>query len=153
MPCAPGATLRKIFPPPMTIASSTPSVATSATSSVMRSMVERLIPNASSPISASPESLRRTRLYDLVVIGSIPGKQSNESVSQSRACVTTQARLFYLIYLMRAIKRCRLPQRRLPLRNLPISFRYLRPRHTARRGQERESGERREGKEGELKGR
>src|SRR3546814_11768579 len=87
MPCAPGATPRKIFPPPMTIASSTPSVATSATSSVMRSMVERLIPNASSPISASPESLRRTRLYDLVVIGSIPGKQSNESVSKGRACL------------------------------------------------------------------
>src|SRR5690606_23806842 len=65
-------------------------------SSVIRSMVERLIPKASSPISASPDSLRRTRLYDLVVIGSIPGKQSNESVSQSQACVATQARLFCL---------------------------------------------------------
>ncbi|CFP63326.1 Uncharacterised protein [Bordetella pertussis] len=60
------------MPPPMTMASSTPSAATSAISSVMRTMVERLMPKASSPISASPESLRRTRLYDLLLIGDIP---------------------------------------------------------------------------------
>src|SRR5690606_32759037 len=72
MPCAPGAIPRKMFPPPMTMASSTPLFATVTISSVIRNMVARLIPNASSPMRASPESFRRTRLYVLVVMEEIP---------------------------------------------------------------------------------
>src|SRR5690606_39190205 len=67
-----------MLPPPITMANSTPSAATSATSSVMRRMVVRLMPKASSPISASPESFRRTRLYDLVVVMSEDPGGNNE---------------------------------------------------------------------------
>src|SRR6266550_3150498 len=63
MPAAPGATPRKMFPPPMTTAICTPSRTTSPISATMRSMTSRLMPYASSPISASPESLSSTRRY------------------------------------------------------------------------------------------
>src|SRR5450631_2055617 len=63
MPAAPGATPRKMFPPPMTTAICTPRRTTSPISATMRSMTSRLMPYASSPISASPESLSSTRLY------------------------------------------------------------------------------------------
>src|SRR3984893_5909005 len=63
MPAAPGATPRKMFPPPMTTAICTPSRTTSPISATMRSITSRLMPYASSPISASPESLSSTRRY------------------------------------------------------------------------------------------
>src|SRR3954469_11381082 len=63
MPTAPPATPRKMLPPPMTTATSTPMRTTSATSSTIRTMVARLIPKASSPMSASPDSLSRMRLW------------------------------------------------------------------------------------------
>src|SRR5687767_5555351 len=63
MPAAPGATPRKMFPPPMTTPSSTPRRATCAISATIASIVCRLMPKGSSPIRASPESLRRMRLY------------------------------------------------------------------------------------------
>src|SRR2546421_12026680 len=63
MPAAPGARPRKMLPPPITTPISTPRRATCATSATMPSMVCRLMPKASSPISASPESLSRMRLY------------------------------------------------------------------------------------------
>src|SRR3954464_3169662 len=63
MPAAPGATPRKMFPPPITTPISTPMRATCAISPTIVSIVLRLIPNASSPIRASPESFRRIRLY------------------------------------------------------------------------------------------
>src|SRR5689334_887185 len=62
MPAAPGATPRNRFPPPITTAISSPSAATWPISSTIRSMVARLMPKASSPISASPLSFRSTRL-------------------------------------------------------------------------------------------
>src|SRR5262245_3485132 len=52
-----------MLPPPITAPISTPRLATVATSSTIISIVWRLMPKGSSPISASPESLRRTRLY------------------------------------------------------------------------------------------
>src|SRR5438874_1536915 len=63
MPAAPGATPRKMLPPPMTTATCTPSLTTSAISATMRSIVSRLMPYASSPISASPDSLSSIRRY------------------------------------------------------------------------------------------
>src|SRR3954470_4068654 len=63
MPAAPGATPRKMLPPPITAPISTPSRETCATSSTMASMVARLMPYGSSPIRASPDSLRRILLY------------------------------------------------------------------------------------------
>src|SRR4051812_47278835 len=63
MPTEPPATPRKMLPPPMTMATSTPRFTTSATSCTMRTMVARLMPNASSPIRASPDSLSRIRLW------------------------------------------------------------------------------------------
>src|SRR6185437_12534638 len=63
MPAAPGATPRKMLPPPMTTPISTPRRDTCATSATMFSIVWRLMPNGSSPIRASPDSLRRIRLY------------------------------------------------------------------------------------------
>src|SRR5882672_748668 len=62
MPAAPGATPRNRLPPPITTAISSPSEATWAISPTMRESVAGLIPNASSPISASPLSLSSTRL-------------------------------------------------------------------------------------------
>jgi hypothetical protein len=62
MPTEPPATPRKMLPPPMTIATSQPSWVTSCTSRTIRTMVARLMPYASSPIKASPESLSRMRL-------------------------------------------------------------------------------------------
>src|SRR5581483_9616600 len=63
MPAAPGATPRKMLPPPMTMPISTPRRDTCATSATMFSIVCRLMPNGSSPISASPDSFSRIRLY------------------------------------------------------------------------------------------
>src|SRR5256885_1563270 len=63
MPAAPGATPRKMLPPPITTPISTPSRDTCAISATMFSIVWRLMPNGSSPIRASPESLSRIRLY------------------------------------------------------------------------------------------
>ena len=51
-----------MLPPPTTIPSSTPSDRTSLMSSTIEASVARLMPKASSPISASPESFRRIRL-------------------------------------------------------------------------------------------
>jgi hypothetical protein len=51
-----------MLPPPITTASSTPSATTSPMSATMRSMVWRLMPKASLPIRASPDSFSRTRL-------------------------------------------------------------------------------------------
>src|SRR6185295_3082636 len=53
---------------PMTTPISTPKLEISAISATMLSMVARLMPNASSPIKASPESLSRMRLYFGAVI-------------------------------------------------------------------------------------
>src|SRR5215475_1370756 len=69
MPAAPGATPRKMLPPPITMATSTPSRVTSAISATIRSITSRLIPYASAPISASPDSLSRMRLYAGAVAG------------------------------------------------------------------------------------
>src|SRR3954467_492377 len=63
MPTDPPATPRKMLPPPITTATCTPMFTTSAISCTMRTMVARLMPNASSPISASPDSLSRMRLW------------------------------------------------------------------------------------------
>src|SRR3954466_3361939 len=63
MPSAPGASPRKMLPPPITTPISTPRRETCATSETMFRMVCRLMPYGSSPISASPESLRRILLY------------------------------------------------------------------------------------------
>src|SRR5687768_15353768 len=63
MPAAPGATPRKMLPPPITTPSSTPRRDTCASSATIASIVWRLMPKGSSPISASPESLSRMRLY------------------------------------------------------------------------------------------
>jgi len=63
MPTEPPATPRKMFPPPITTATCTPMFTTSATSSTMRTMVARLMPKASSPISASPDSFNKMRLW------------------------------------------------------------------------------------------
>src|SRR5688572_1523555 len=52
-----------MLPPPITTPSSTPRRDTWAISATIVSMVWRLMPNGSSPISASPESLSRIRLY------------------------------------------------------------------------------------------
>src|SRR6266513_661828 len=75
IPAAPGATPRKILPPPITTAISSPSAATWAISPTMRSIVARLIPKESSPIRASPLSLSRMRLYfaDAAISGSFFG--------------------------------------------------------------------------------
>src|SRR3954471_17463462 len=78
MPAAPGATPRKMLPPPMTAPISTPRRDTCATSSTMASIVARLMPYGSSPIRASPDSLSRIRLYFGV---------NQFSPSASRACL------------------------------------------------------------------
>src|SRR5437762_13922690 len=52
-----------MLPPPITTATCTPSLTISPISATMRSITSRLIPYGSSPMSASPDSLSRTRLY------------------------------------------------------------------------------------------
>src|ERR1700745_3895442 len=52
-----------MLPPPMTMAIWTPVRCTSTISSAIRAMVSGSIPVRRPPMSASPESLRRTRLY------------------------------------------------------------------------------------------
>src|SRR5690242_19974864 len=54
---------RKMFPPPMTTATSTPSRTTSAISSAMRPIVSGSMPYPWPPASASPDSLSRMRRY------------------------------------------------------------------------------------------
>src|SRR3954471_9082309 len=62
--CAePGARPRKMFPPPITTAISTPIRETCAISLTIDSIVARLMPYVSSPIRASPDSLSMIRLY------------------------------------------------------------------------------------------
>src|SRR6266511_2570104 len=51
-----------MFPPPTTIATSTPVDCTSTISAASASIVGRSIPNSRSPMSASPETLSRMRL-------------------------------------------------------------------------------------------
>ena len=63
MPTEPPATPRKMLPPPMTTATCTPIFTTSATSPTIRTMVARLMPNASSPIRDSPDSFNKMRLW------------------------------------------------------------------------------------------
>jgi hypothetical protein len=55
------ATPRKMLPPPMTTATSTPSARASAMSEAMRSTTETSMPKCCSPMSASPDALSRTR--------------------------------------------------------------------------------------------
>ena len=61
-PLAEIATPRKRLPPPMTTAISVPARATSAISPAKRVSAVSSMPNGRLPSSASPESLRRTRL-------------------------------------------------------------------------------------------
>src|SRR5665647_630067 len=63
MPTEPPATPRKMLPPPITMATCTPIFTTSATSSTILTMVARLMPKASSPIRASPDSFSKIRLW------------------------------------------------------------------------------------------
>src|SRR6187549_2337781 len=63
MPAAPGATPRKMLPPPITMPISQPRRDTCATSETIDSIVWRLMPKGSSPIRASPDSLSRILLY------------------------------------------------------------------------------------------
>ena len=61
MPCVAAETPRMMFPPPMTMATSTPRRATSAISSARRSTTAGSMPKDWLPRSASPESFSRTR--------------------------------------------------------------------------------------------
>src|SRR5258707_9758527 len=63
MPRADSDTPRKMLPPPTTTATSTPSRAVSAISPATWPRTSVLIPYPWCPISASPEILRRMRLY------------------------------------------------------------------------------------------
>src|SRR6188768_3898026 len=63
MPAAPGATPRKMLPPPMTMAICTPARRTSPISATILSIVSRSMPYCDSPMSASPDSLTRMRPY------------------------------------------------------------------------------------------
>src|SRR5512143_2905400 len=63
MPCVSAETPRMMFPPPMTIATSTPRRATSAISSARRSTTDGSIPKDWLPRRASPESFSRIRRY------------------------------------------------------------------------------------------
>ena len=69
MPSVEPATPRKMLPPPITIAICTPASTTSFTSAAMRVSVGGWMPYFPSPIRASPESLRRMRLYRRGVVG------------------------------------------------------------------------------------
>src|SRR5438067_185045 len=62
MPAVEADTPRKMFPPPMTIPTSTPSSMTSRTSCATCSRIFGEMPYFASPISASPLSLSRMRL-------------------------------------------------------------------------------------------
>ena len=61
MPRALAASPRKMLPPPMTTATSTPSRCTSTTSCAIWSATGGSMPYERSPMSASPDSLSRTR--------------------------------------------------------------------------------------------
>src|SRR5438105_2212990 len=63
MPSVAAVTPRKIFPPPITMAICTPALCTATISSAMLASVSASMPVRRPPISASPESLRRMRLY------------------------------------------------------------------------------------------
>src|SRR6218665_860202 len=76
MPSVEPATPRKMLPPPMTTASSTPACAISFSSSEMRVSVGGWMPYFPSPIRASPDSLRRMRLERDGVAGADIGSAS-----------------------------------------------------------------------------
>src|SRR5260370_12973630 len=59
-----------MLPPPITIATCIPEAITSFTSEAMRASVGEWIPYLLSPISASPDNFRSTRLYLLFAAGS-----------------------------------------------------------------------------------
>src|SRR5579871_1652801 len=61
MPRAAAARPRKMLPPPTTMATSTPRLSTAATSAAIACTDSGSVPYSRSPISASPESFRRTR--------------------------------------------------------------------------------------------
>src|SRR5438270_7479263 len=63
MPSVAAVTPRKMLPPPMTIAICTPAFCTATISSAMFASVWGSMPVRRPPMSASPESLRRIRLY------------------------------------------------------------------------------------------
>src|SRR5437868_1978971 len=63
MPSVAAVTPRKMLPPPMTMAISTPVRCTWTISSAMLASVSASMPVRRPPISASPESFRRTRPY------------------------------------------------------------------------------------------
>src|SRR6266850_5589059 len=63
MPLVAPLTPRKMLPPPMTMTIWTPSLCTSTISSAMSERVSASMPFRDPPMSASPESLRRIRLY------------------------------------------------------------------------------------------
>src|SRR4029450_7890031 len=63
MPFALAATPRKILPPPITTPTSTPRARISAISAGMLEVTLGSMPNCCSPMSASPDSFRRMRLY------------------------------------------------------------------------------------------
>src|SRR3989442_7373703 len=63
MPSVAAVTPRKMWPPPTTMAISTPSLWTATISSAMLASVSASMPVRRPPIKASPESFSRMRLY------------------------------------------------------------------------------------------
>src|ERR1700680_2231391 len=63
MPSVAAVTPRKMLPPPMTMAICTPAFCTATISSAMLASVSASMPVRRPPMSASPESLSRMRLY------------------------------------------------------------------------------------------
>src|SRR5678816_4431260 len=73
MPAVEAETPRKMFPPPITTATCTPAFTTSPISWAMRTSVGGWMPYLPSPMSASPESLRRMRRYRRGVVAVVIG--------------------------------------------------------------------------------
>src|SRR6185503_2412096 len=94
MPAAPGARPRKMLPPPITTATSTPMRDTCAISPTIASIVCRLMPYASSPIRASPDSFSMTRLYFGAGI-SVRGLGLVDSFTNYQEGVSVDLRLLY----------------------------------------------------------
>src|SRR5581483_7944381 len=63
IPSVAAVTPRKMFPPPMTMTICTPALCTATISSAIPARVSASMPVRRPPISASPESFRRMRLY------------------------------------------------------------------------------------------
>src|SRR5882672_5964082 len=95
MPAVPGDTPRKMLPPPITTPISTPRRETCAISATMVSMVWRLMPKGSSPIRASPDSLRRILLYLGVNARrhSVRGLRLLDAFAHDQECVGADLRL------------------------------------------------------------